>query len=37
MSRVGKLPITVPNDIKVSIEGETIKITKGSVTQEYNF
>lgn len=37
MSRVGKLPITVPNDIKVSIEGETIKITKGAVTKEYDF
>ena len=31
MSRIGKLPIKVPNDIKVNIEGEVIKITKGSV------
>ena len=25
MSRVGKLPIKVPNDIKVELNGETIK------------
>lgn len=37
MSRVGKLPIKVPNDIKVEFNGETIKITKGTVVKEYNF
>lgn len=37
MSRVGKLPITVPNDIKVELSGDVIKITKGSVVKEYNF
>ena len=37
MSRIGKLPIKVPNDIKVNIEGEVIKITKGSVSKEYTF
>lgn len=37
MSRVGKLPINVPNDIKVELNGNTIKITKGSVVKEYDF
>ena len=37
MSRVGKLPIKVPNDIKVELNGETIKLTKGSIVKEYNF
>lgn len=37
MSRVGKLPINVPNDIKVELNGENIKITKGAVVKEYNF
>jgi len=37
MSRVGKLPIAVPNDIKVELNGETIKITKGSIVKEYDF
>lgn len=37
MSRIGKLPIKVPNDIKVEISGETIKITKGSLVKEYKF
>lgn len=37
MSRIGKLPIKVPNDIKVSIDGKIIKITKGSISKEYNF
>lgn len=37
MSRLGKLPITVPNDIKVELKGENIKITKGNVIKEYDF
>lgn len=37
MSRIGKLPIKVPNDIKVELNGETIKITKGSSIKNYNF
>ena len=37
MSRVGKLPITVPNDIKVELNGEAVKITKGSLVKEYDF
>lgn len=37
MSRVGKLPITVPNDIKVELSGDIIKFTKGSIIKEYNF
>ena len=30
MSRVGKLPIIVPNDIKVALKDNLIKISKGS-------
>ena len=37
MSKVGKLPIIVPDDIKISIDSEIIKITKNSHTKEYNF
>jgi len=37
MSRVGKLPIKVPNDIKVEIQGQNIKITKGPVVKVYDF
>lgn len=37
MSRVGKLPIIVPNDIKVELNGNVIKMTKGSIAKEYNF
>ncbi|MDD2839936.1 MAG: 50S ribosomal protein L6 [Rickettsiales bacterium] len=37
MSRVGKLPIVVPNDIKVELNGEVIKLTKGSIVKEYDF
>lgn len=37
MSRVGKLPIKVPNDVKVELNGTTIKITKGAIVKEYNF
>ncbi|HSQ97238.1 MAG TPA: 50S ribosomal protein L6 [Rickettsiales bacterium] len=37
MSRVGKLPIIVPNDIKVELNGSVVKITKGSIAKEYNF
>ncbi|GMO65209.1 MAG: 50S ribosomal protein L6 [Rickettsiales bacterium] len=37
MSRVGKLPIKVPSDIKVEVNAPTITITKGSVKKEYDF
>ena len=37
MSRIGKLPIVVPNDIKVEIEGTNIKISKNSIVKEYCF
>lgn len=37
MSRVGKLPIAVPNDIKVELNDNVIKITKGSIAKEYDF
>ena len=37
MSRIGKLPITVPNDIKVELDKNIIKISKGAVTKEYDF
>lgn len=37
MSRVGKLPIIVPNDIKVELNGDVVKFTKGSIVKEYNF
>ena len=37
MSRIGKLPIKVPNDIKVSIDGNTITLTKGNKVRSYNF
>ena len=37
MSRIGKLPIKVPNDVKVELNGETIKITKGNSVKIYNF
>ena len=37
MSRIGKLPIKVPNDMKVSIDGTTITLTKGQETKVYDF
>ena len=37
MSRVGKLPIIVPNDIKVELKDNLIKISKGSDVVEYDF
>jgi large subunit ribosomal protein L6 len=37
MSRVGKLPINVPNNIKVDISNNILKITKGSVVKDYDF
>jgi large subunit ribosomal protein L6 len=37
MSRVGKLPVKVPSDIKVEVKAPIIKITKGSVVKEYDF
>lgn len=37
MSRVGKLPIKVPKDVKVDIQGQKVKISKGAVAKEYDF
>lgn len=33
MSRIGKLPISVPSDIKVTLEGTVLTFVKGSTTQ----
>ena len=33
MSRIGKNPISIPNDVKVSIDGTVITFAKGNVTQ----
>ncbi len=33
MSRIGKQPVSVPADIQVSIDGDTIKFTKGKNSQ----
>ncbi|MDD5211811.1 MAG: 50S ribosomal protein L6 [Sulfuricurvum sp.] len=33
MSRIGKLPISIPADVKVSIDGAVISFAKGSLTQ----
>ncbi|MGD9970876.1 MAG: 50S ribosomal protein L6 [Sulfuricurvum sp.] len=33
MSRIGKNPISIPNDVKVTVEGSVITFTKGSTTQ----
>jgi len=33
MSRIGKNPISVPNDLKVSVDGTVITFTKGNTTQ----
>lgn len=37
MSRIGKKPIKVPNDVKVEIVGNLLKIAKGSVVKDYDF
>lgn len=37
MSRVGKLPIKVPGDLKVSIDGNVITINKNSISKTYDF
>jgi large subunit ribosomal protein L6 len=38
MSRIGKLPIKIPQGVKVSINGDTLEVTgpKGTVTQQIN-
>lgn len=33
MSRIGKNPISIPNDVKVSIDGTVITFSKGNMTQ----
>ena len=33
MSRIGKNPISIPNDVKVNIDGTVITFSKGNVTQ----
>ncbi len=35
MSRVGKLPVIVPNNIKVDINGKNIKFVSGAVEKNY--
>lgn len=37
MSRVGKLPIKVPGDIKVDIDGTVLTLAKGSEVKTYDF
>ncbi|MDR2760290.1 MAG: 50S ribosomal protein L6 [Rickettsiales bacterium] len=37
MSRMGKLPVKVPKDIKVEINGSTITFAKGDMKKVYNF
>lgn len=38
MSRIGKLPITLPKDVKVAVSGNTVKVDgpKGSLTLSHN-
>lgn len=33
MSRIGKLPISIPSDVKVTVDGSVITFVKGSTTQ----
>ncbi|MDD2837567.1 MAG: 50S ribosomal protein L6 [Sulfuricurvum sp.] len=33
MSRIGKLPISIPSDVKVTVDGTVITFVKGSTTQ----
>lgn len=33
MSRIGKLPISIPSDVKVTIDGTVLTFVKGSTTQ----
>jgi large subunit ribosomal protein L6 len=33
MSRIGKLPISIPTDVKATLEGTVLTFTKGSTTQ----
>ncbi|MCK9198762.1 MAG: 50S ribosomal protein L6 [Bacilli bacterium] len=37
MSRIGKMPVEIPSDVKVSLEGNKIKISgpKGTLVQEF--
>jgi len=37
MSRLGKLPVSIPSGVNVSINGRTIIISKGDKTLEYAF
>ena len=37
MSRVGKLPIDVPNDINIELNDNVVKFVKGSISKEYFF
>ncbi len=38
MSRIGRMPITVPNDVKVSLEGNTVKVKgpKGGLERKFH-
>jgi len=33
MSRIGKLPISIPSDVKVTVDGSVVTFVKGSTTQ----
>jgi len=37
MSKIGKLPISVPDSLKVEIDSNIIKISKDNIVKEYNF
>lgn len=38
MSRIGKLPIAIPQGVKVSVQGRTVTVEgpKGKLTQGFN-
>ena len=35
MSRIGKRPVTIPADIKVLLDGDLLKFSKGKIVEEY--
>ena len=36
MSRIGKLPISIPADVKATLDGTLLTFTKGATTQTLN-
>ncbi len=36
MSRVGKKPVNIPADIKVTVDGSVLKFAKGKIEESYN-